>query len=131
LHQDSLIEKIIVRGNYQQCYYRGCQHKAQNGVGMLGHLETSHHKHHLLGMGICDIILEHLEHNHDATIADLIGAKEAIVRKHKGCGYVAVSERAMMAHNTIHLGKATASELAEDVVKEFVALHERFFGKRR
>jgi hypothetical protein len=67
---------------------------------MRGHLETAHHKHHPPDMGIWGIILEHLGHNHDATIADLIGAKEAFICKRKGCGYVAVSEKAMMAHNT-------------------------------
>jgi hypothetical protein len=116
-----------------------------NGVGMLGHLNTSHHKHHPADMGMWDIILEHLQHSQDATIVNLIGAKEAFICKHKGCGYVAVSEKAMMAHNikqhrseaqwaretlTIQLGKATPSEIAEDVVKEFVKLHENFFAKK-
>jgi hypothetical protein len=118
---NGLVEKIIVRGNHQQCYYRNCRHKAQNGVGMLGHVQTAHGKHNPADMGIWDIILEHLNEDPDATITDLVGHKEGYICKRKGCGYVAVSEKAMLAHNTrqhrseaqcaraeltIHLGKA-------------------------
>jgi hypothetical protein len=71
-------ERIIVRGNYQHCYYKGCQHKAQNGVGMRGHLETAHHKHNPLDMGPWDIMLEYLAQDPDATIADLIGVKKRL-----------------------------------------------------
>jgi hypothetical protein len=38
---------------------------------MLGHLETAHRKRNPADMGIWDIILEHLEHDQNSTIADL------------------------------------------------------------
>jgi hypothetical protein len=100
IENQGTIEKVIVRGNYQQCYHLDCQHRSMNGVGMLGHLETDHKKKNPPCTGLWDIILEHLKHNHDATIADLIGSHEAVICKHPGCGYVAVSEKAMLAHNS-------------------------------
>jgi hypothetical protein len=139
------LEKVIVRGNYQQCYHLNCQHKSTNGVGMLGHLETDHKKRNPPCMGVWDILLEHLEHNPDATLADLIGSHEAIVCKHPGCGHVATTEKAMLAHNSqqhrseaqwaraplkIHLGIAAPQATTIDPIKEYVDLSEQFFGKR-
>jgi hypothetical protein len=138
-------EEVIVRGNYQHCYYRDCQHKAQNGVGMLGHMQQSHHKHNPADMGLWDILIDHLAQNHDATIGDLIGHKEAFICKHKGRGYVAISEKAMITHNTqqhraeaqwaraelgVHLGVAAPSETDVDPAKEYDTLHTKFFAKK-
>jgi hypothetical protein len=145
IENQGTLERIIVRGNYQQCYHLHCQHKSMNGVGMLGHLETDHKKKNPPCMGMWDIILGHLEHNQEATISDLIGAHEAIVCNHPDCGYIAISEKAMLAHNSqqhrseaqwakaplkIHLGTAAPQESTIDPIKEFTDLSTEFFARR-
>jgi hypothetical protein len=127
-----VLEKVIVRGNFQQCYHHNCQHRSVNGVGMLGHLQTAHRKRNPADMGIWDIIIEHLEH-------------EVIICKHPGCGFVAITEKAMLAHNThqhraeaqwttapltAHLGVAAPSELSEDPIKEFNDISSEFFKRK-
>jgi hypothetical protein len=144
IDNQGLPDKIIVRGNYQQFYHLNCQHKSMNGVGMLGHLETAHKKRNPACMGVWDIILEHLEHNPNSTVADLIGTHEAIVCKFPGCGQIAISEKAMLAHNskqhrseaqwtkaplTIHLGTASP-EPEVDPLKEFTDKSTESFRNR-
>jgi hypothetical protein len=34
--------KVIIHGNYQQCYYPGFQERSVNGTGMRSHLEKAH-----------------------------------------------------------------------------------------
>jgi hypothetical protein len=138
-------ERITVRGNYQQCYHRRCQEKSHNGVGVKTHLEMKHHSPSAPDMGAWDIILDHLNHNEDTTLADLIGEKQAYIGKHKGCGFVGITEKAMIAHNTqqhqaeaawenamltVQLGVAGPPEGARDLVKEFNNQHEAFLARK-
>jgi hypothetical protein len=88
-----------VRGNYLQCYHRGCQHKAVNGVGIRDHLEKSHHSHDSLDMGGWDIIMEHLKHNPELTPDDLFEKKSGIVCQAQNCGFVGATEKELIAHN--------------------------------
>jgi hypothetical protein len=87
-------ERITVRGNHQQCYHRGCQEKSPTGVGMKDHLERKHHSAGAPDMGAWDIVLDHLTHNEDSTLEDFFGEKRAFICKHKGCGFVGITEKA-------------------------------------
>jgi cytochrome c551/c552 len=88
-----------VRGNYLQCYHRGCQHKAVNRVGIRDHLEKQHHSHDSLDMGGWNIILDHLKHNSELKLDDLFEKKSAIVCHAQNCGFVGVMDKALIAHN--------------------------------
>jgi hypothetical protein len=138
-------EKITVRGNYQQCYHRGCQEKSANGVGTKIHMETKHHSSNTPDMGAWDIVLDHLNFNEDTTLADFFGEKQAFIYKHKGCGYVGITEKAMMAHDTqqhqseaaweratltVQLGVAAPPEGSRHPVKQFNNQHEAFLARK-
>jgi hypothetical protein len=138
-------ERVTVRGNYQHCYHRGCQEKSANGIEMKTHLEMKHHSASAPDMGAWDIILDHLTQNENLTLADFFGEKKAFACKHKGCGFIGITEKAMTAHNTqqhqaeaaweralivVQLGVAGPPEGAQDVVTEFNSQHEAFMARK-
>jgi hypothetical protein len=129
---DPEIGPRIVRGNYLQCYHPGCQEKAVNGVGMRTHLERAHHAHDSLDMGPWDIIMAHLKADPDVTLEGLFGRKQAIACQCHNCGFIGVTEKALIAHNVqqhqndakwakatlcVHLGPAPPIPTLEDPVK--------------
>jgi hypothetical protein len=88
-----------VRGNYLQCYHKGCNHKAVNGVGMREHLERQHKLHDSLDMRGWDIIMEHLHHNPDLTLDDLFEKKSAHVCEGHNCRFIGMTDKVMISHN--------------------------------
>jgi hypothetical protein len=88
-----------VRGNYLQCYHKGCNHKAANGVGMREHLEKAQKSHDSMDMGGWDIIIDHLFHNSELTLDDLFEKKSANACEGNNCGFIGMTDKAMISHN--------------------------------
>jgi hypothetical protein len=120
---DRGVSKAIIMGNSQQCNYRGCQEKSANGAGMWDHLEKAHNwRDPPPDLGPWNILMDHLKHDENISMAGLFEIEVAFVCKHPNCGYAGPTERSLIAHNTqqhqgtaqwaktgltIHLGNAT------------------------
>jgi hypothetical protein len=96
---------------------------------MKTHLEMKHHSVNAPDMGAWDII----------------GEKQAYICEHKGRGFVGITEKAKIAHNTqqhqseaawekamltVQLGVVAPPEGSRDPVKEFNIVHEAFLARK-
>jgi hypothetical protein len=66
---------------------------------MREHLERQPKSHDSLDMGGWDIVLEHLYHNSDLTLDDLLEKKSAHVCEGNNCGFIGMTDKAMISHN--------------------------------
>jgi hypothetical protein len=72
LEQPNGVARMIVRGNYQQCYYQGYQEKSATRVGMRNHLEQSHNgRDPPLDLSPWNIIIDHLKHDENVSLTGL------------------------------------------------------------
>jgi hypothetical protein len=89
---------IPIKGNYQQCFYPGCQERCTNGAGMKTHLERAHGKEAPPDLGGRDILVAHLKKGEDITLAQVVEEKTAWICTEPNCGFAGSTEQSVRSH---------------------------------